>query len=491
MKVMTIYIITIFPPVRSIWIGMVLDIRSARQIRKMRQRDLASAVGISLHELMKLERGLVMPSKKLLQQISYCLEIDAAQLIVGQNKLCEHPLTGEGYVTGRPESNIKIPRQRNPDARKKAVLDLFCGVGGFSFGFEMHEAFQVVAGVDLLSDRLQTFSCNHVAANAYGQDIRTISTNVLDHENPRPFVIVGGSPCQGFSSIRPFRNVERHDPRNNLAEEFCRIVHELQPEWIVFENVVGMLTHNKGQTLRAIIGAFEEIGYRTSYKVLNAAYYGLPQRRERLIIVGNRQGKPFKWNQPTHWCEHRSMAGKQEFVLKPPERLFSQELKPAITINEAIHDLPPVKAGERAIAYQENIELTSYETFIRNQAHQLTMHEATDHSARMLEIIRQAGANIYALPPGTVTSGFSSCYSRLNPEEPSVTLTVNFVHPASNRCIHPTQDRALTPREGARLQGFFDTFEFIGTRSQIVKQIGNAVPPLLGRIIAQGILESD
>ena len=109
----------------------------------------------------------------------------------------------------------------------------------------------------------------------------------------------------------------------------------------------------------------------------------------------------------------------------------------------------------------------------------------------MLKIIRLAGANINALPAGMVSSGFSSCYSRLDGAEPSVTLTVNFVHPASNRCIHPHQDRALTPREGARLQGFPDTFAFHGTRSQIVKQIGNAVPPLLGNIIAKSILESD
>jgi DNA (cytosine-5)-methyltransferase 1 len=470
---------------------MILNIRSARKLRKMRQRDLAAAIGISVRELMKVERGLIAPPQKLLHQISNCLKIDANQLMAGQDEFCKNPLSGEGYVTARPEDTIRILRKKETDFTKKPVLDLFCGVGGFSFGFEMYDVFQVVAGVDLLSDRLETFGHNHNAANAYGQDIRTISTDVLDNENPRPYVIVGGSPCQGFSSIRPFRNVERNDPRNNLAEEFCRIVHELQPEWIVFENVVGLFTHNKGQTLQAIIGAFEEVGYRTSYKVLNAAYYGLPQRRERLIIVGNRRGKLFKWIQPTHWYEHRSMAGKQEFVLKPPEKLLAQDLKPAVTINQAIHNLPRVKAGECAIAYRDNLESTAYEIFIRNGARQLTMHEATAHSPKMLEIIRQAGANIYALPQGTVTSGFSSCYSRLNGEEPSVTLTVNFVHPASNRCIHPTQDRALTPREGARLQGFFDTFKFCGTRSQIIKQIGNAVPPVLGRIIAQGILESD
>jgi DNA (cytosine-5)-methyltransferase 1 len=470
---------------------MALDIRSARQNRKMRQRDLAEAAGISVSELMKLERGLVIPQEKLLQRISDCLHMDVAQLLVAQDELFKNPLTGEGYITSRPENTKKILRQKNPDLTKKSVIDLFCGVGGFSFGFEMHEEFQVVAGIDILGDRLQTFSQNHETANAYGQDIVSISTEIIDNENPRPFVIVGGPPCQGFSSIRPFRNIERNDPRNNLAEEFCRIVFDLQPEWIVFENVVGLITHSNGRTLQAIVGAFEAIGYRTSAKVLNAAYYGLPQCRERLIIVGSRKGKPFKWTQPTHWCEHRSMAGWQEFVIKPLRGVFAQELQPAITINEAIHDLPEVEAGERATVYRDDIKLTPYEFLIRNGAQELTMHEATAHSPRMLDIIRQAGANIYALPEGTVTSGFSSCYSRLNGNEPSVTLTVNFVHPASNRCIHPTQHRALTSREGSRLQGFFDTFKFIGTRSQIVKQIGNAVPPLLGRVIAQAILESD
>jgi DNA (cytosine-5)-methyltransferase 1 len=105
----------------------------------------------------------------------------------------------------------------------------------------------------------------------------------------------------------------------------------------------------------------------------------------------------------------------------------------------------------------------------------------------MLEIIRNSGANRSALPEGMTSSGFSSCYSRLDPDKPSVTLTVNFVHPASNKCIHPYQDRALTPREGARLQGFPDRFLFAGTRTEVVKQIGNAVPPILGEVIARAI----
>jgi DNA (cytosine-5)-methyltransferase 1 len=338
---------------------------------------------------------------------------------------------------------------------------------------------------------LDTFSTNHAAANAYGQDIRSLSTKTVADTNPRPFVIVGGPPCQGFSSLRPFRNVDWNDPRNNLAEEFVRFVVDLSPEWIVFENVVGLLTHQGGRTWDAIVGTFEDAGYRTSSRVLNAASYGLPQRRERLMLVGNRKGKTFEWPKPTHWLEHRSMAGRHDMLVLPEAGLFSTHLANAITIDEAIHDLPPVRAGERAASYSTNVKSTEYETFIRNGAMTLEMHEATNHSPNMLKIIRHAGANINVLPPGMVTSGFSSCYSRLSGNEPSTTITVNFVHPASNRCIHPYQDRALTPREGARLQGFFDTFQFQGSRSQVVKQIGNAVPPLLGMAIAQSLLECD
>jgi DNA (cytosine-5)-methyltransferase 1 len=115
------------------------------------------------------------------------------------------------------------------------------------------------------------------------------------------------------------------------------------------------------------------------------------------------------------------------------------------------------------------------------------MHSSTIHTPKMLEIIRHSGKNISSIPPHLITSGFSSSYSRLDGDEPSVTITVNFVHPASNRCIHPEQDRALTPREGARLQSFDDIFDFAGNRTEIVKQIGNAVPPLLGKAIAESI----
>jgi DNA (cytosine-5)-methyltransferase 1 len=466
-----------------------LDLRALRQARGYRQKDLAREAGLRLHDLMKIERGLVPLDAEARRQILRVLEIEESA-VLERTDLFRSRECGEGYVTRRPDCVTTRVRRESPSSNRKHIFDLFCGIGGFSAGFEQTGDFDVVAGIDLLPDRLDTFAANHPKANGYAQDIRTIKTDLLDGENPRPFVIVGGPPCQGFSSIRPFRNINWNDPRNNLAEEFCRIVSDLQPEWVVFENVVGLLTHESGKSVSAIQQAFEYIGYRTEARVLNTAFYGIPQRRERLIIVGSSRKKRFKWPKPTCRLETRSMVGGSRLLILPDADLFKADIPLAVTLDEALHDLPPLQSGESASDYLD-VTPSPYVQFIRNGSRILTHHEATSHSQKMLEIIRLAGTNKYALPPGMVTSGFSSSYSRLSGDEPSVTLTVNFVHPASNRCIHPREDRALTPREGARIQGFFDTFHFEGTRAQVVKQIGNAVPPVLGRKIAEAILESD
>jgi DNA (cytosine-5)-methyltransferase 1 len=461
-----------------------VDIRRLRLEKGFAQRDLARLAGLTVPALTRLERGLDPISPEAAKRLERALgtDLDGLEPVT--------PVSGEGYVTAVPATEIVRRRRKEHDIGLRPVIDLFCGVGGFSAGFEATGEFEVVAGVDLLGDRLDTFTANHAAANAYGLDIRRLATDTLASENPGPFAVIGGPPCQGFSSIRPFRNVEWRDPRNNLAEEFCRVVAALRPDWLVFENVVGLLTHEGGKTYEALLGAFEALGYRVSARVLNAAYHGLPQRRERLLVVGSRRGKAFDWPAPTHNHGRRSMVGRSPLLLVP-EPGFLGDTRPAVALMEAIGDLPPVRAGEAATRYPEAPPASRYAEIIRNGAETLTMHDATAHSPAMLEIIRHAGENINCLPPGMVTSGFSSCYSRLSPDEPANTITVNFVHPASNRCIHPFQDRALTPREGARLQGFPDTFVFEGTRSQVVKQIGNAVPPLLGRVIAEAILDAD
>jgi DNA (cytosine-5)-methyltransferase 1 len=461
-----------------------VDIRTVRLERKIPQAELARRAFLTVARLTRIERGLVEPSADEIARIG-----EAIGITIREGSPAAPALRGEGYRTAVGTEDAVIRRRREPDPGKLPVWDLFCGIGGFSAGFEAAGRFEVVTGIDLLGDRLDTFTANHSAATAYGGDIRNVSAEALDAESPRPFVIIGGPPCQGFSSIRPFRNIEWSDPRNNLGEEFCRVVASFLPEWIVFENVVGMLTMDGGKTLKAIDEAFQTLGYRTDVKVLNAAYHGMPQRRERLIIVGSRKGKAVRWPKPTHFCDGRSMAGSSPLRLVPEVGLFGSAV-PAVTLMDAISDLPEVSSGQGARQYVRE-PCTEYQRIIRNGASVLTMHEATAHTPDMLNIIRHAGENINCLPVGMVTSGFSTCYSRLAPDEPANTITVNFVHPASNRCIHPYQHRALTRREGARVQGFLDTYSFMGTRSQTVKQIGNAVPPPLGRVIAEAILASD
>jgi DNA (cytosine-5)-methyltransferase 1 len=163
------------------------------------------------------------------------------------------------------------------------------------------------------------------------------------------------------------------------------------------------------------------------------------------------------------------------------------DLPAALTVMDAIGDLPPVGSGSEAIRYVQGPQ-NAYQAARRANSTELTLHQSTRHTAKMMEIIRHSGPNISFIPKHLITSGFSSCYSRLEADEPSPTITVNFVHPASNKCIHPVQDRALTPREGARLQSFDDKFKFAGTnRNATAKQIGNAVPPLLGEVLGRAV----
>ncbi len=465
------------------------DIRTLRQQRGLGLRELAKIANVSLTELTRCERGLILPNKIFFEAIATVLDVNFIDLINYHEVQLRKSTPGEGYTTARPSQGSVYGRSQPLVNNAINVVDLFCGTGGFSHGFERAKDFQVTLGIDLLADRTTTFIANHPKATAILNDIRTIDINLVELHSPLPDIIIGGPPCQGFSSIRPFRTLTEKDPRNNLFEAFVLVVNRFKPKWFVLENVVGLLTHERGDTLKTIIQLFQQIGYTITWKILNTALYGLPQRRERLIIIGNKEGKTFNWPAPTHYFNGRSMAGKAYGQRVSNMPLFEEKLEPAVSVMEAIHDLSEIEAGGSSNQYRQDIQPTAYELLMRGNNHLLTLHEATNHSEKMLQIIRNAGHNRSALPKGMTSSGFSSSYSRLEPNLPSVTLTVNFVHPASNKCIHPFQDRALTPREGARLQGFADSYIFRGSRAQIVKQIGNAVPPLLGKIIAEALLK--
>lgn len=374
------------------------------------------------------------------------------------------------------------------------VIDLFCGTGGFSFGVcqGLGDQSEVVFGIDLLEMSVQTFAANHEHAKSVIGDIREWTpervADTLGIKQRSVDLIVGGPPCQGFSSIRPNRSSMSEDERNGLYQQFVEYVDFYRPPAFIMENVVGLATHEGGKTIESISASFRKRGYTTDWRIVNAANFGVSQRRERLVMFGSRDGQEIVFPRPTHKAtgdtigyhdKSRMVTDKSTLYQRPPRRK-------AITAWEAISDLPPIRAGEEATEYKL-VAQNDYQRKLRKGAKALTMHRATAHTEKMLEIIRHAGDNIEAIPAGLITSGFSSCYSRVDPGLPSVTLTVNFVHPASNKCIHPYQDRALTPREGARIQSFPDTYVFAGSRTQIVKQIGNAVPPILGEALGRAV----
>jgi len=280
--------------------------------------------------------------------------------------------------------------------------------------------------------------------------------------------------------------------RNSLFEEFASFVNWFRPKAFVLENVVGLATHNGGQTIELMQECFHRIGYECDWRILNASHFGVPQKRERLIFLGIQRGGRIFFPIPTHWCEADTIGYRDKSRMLRPASLdlFNRKQLPsAVTVMEAIGDLPAIASGESAESY-DKLPANDFQCARRRRARRLTLHSSTRHSSKMMEIIRHSGPNIACIPKGLITSGFSSCYSRLSADEPSTTITVNFVHPASNRCIHPVLDRALTPREGARLQSFDDDFEFVGNRSQITKQIGNAVPPLLGTAIGTALAQT-
>lgn len=387
--------------------------------------------------------------------------------------------------------------------QRLTVIDLFCGTGGFSKGFENTGRFGVLFGIDLLPQSIETFKLNHHAARAVAGDIRQFPATRLASDfgirRGEVDVVIGGPPCQGFSSIRPHRGTGGDDPRNTLFESFAHYVDDLRPRAFVLENVVGLATYKNGETIEAMQEAFEAVGYETDWRILNAAHYGVPQKRERLIVIGVEQGAPLSFPTPTHggggavgrtigFRDRRRMHGLAQPSLFDGEVTPGPELLPVVTVLDAIDDLPVIGSGEASTEY-DRPPRTEYQAARRARTTELDLHSSTRHTEKMMRIIRHSGPNISCIPKHLITSGFSSCYSRLAGDEPSVTITVNFVHPASNRCIHPTLDRALTPREGARLQSYDDDFQFAGGRAQIVKQIGNAVPPLLGRAIGAHVAE--
>jgi|25_taG_2_1085351.scaffolds.fasta_scaffold01873_3 DNA (cytosine-5)-methyltransferase 1 len=342
---------------------------------------------------------------------------------------------------------------------KLIIADLFSGVGGLSQGF-ISKGFEVEFAIEYDKDIALSYQKNHPSTTMYSQDISTVDFEELKEKHREINVIVGGPPCQGFS--QKGKRLSINDDRNYMFKRFIDAVQIFRPKYFVLENVPNILTTANGFFKKEIIEGFEKLGYCVNADVLNASDYGVPQNRRRAFFVGTLGDK--KLNFP-----------------KPKSK--------KVTIKEAIYDLPFIGSGEGTQQSTYKVLATSsFQKKLRNGSKVLHNHVATNHSKVALErlslIPKDKGREV--LPPEHRTKSiYSGTWSRLKENDIAATITTRFDTPSSGLFTHPILNRCLTVREAARIQSFPDSFVFYGSKTNQMKQVGNAVPPLLAAEIAK------
>ncbi len=364
------------------------------------------------------------------------------------------------------------------------VVDLFCGAGGFSLGFKK-AGFNILLGVDISQDALETFQANFKDSLTLQANIRSLTgIDIIAKVGEKIDVVIGGSPCQGFSS-RGKR--QQADPRNDLAFDFFRIVKEISPEIFVFENVPGILEKNNSDRFEELLRTIRRLNYNFCLDVLNASDYGTPQVRKRLIIIGSRKKNviflPLK-------------RKRDDYILKSENVNIKRDVMPIvnkrISALEALDDIAIEKVESSLIDY-DKISKSVYQEEMRNKSPRLCNHKTIKHRESTIELIKKfsPGDSIKNLQCETK----KQTMNRLHDKLPAKTLTS-----CDNDLIHYSLNRMVTIREMARLQGFPDDFIFHGKRTTggkrrridccQVQQVANSVPPLLSQVLAECILKT-
>ena len=335
------------------------------------------------------------------------------------------------------------------------IIDLFCGIGGLSLGFEQ-AGFEVISAIDIWSDAIRTFNHNREDKVGCVMPVEEFNrTKLLEIVKENKITgIIGGPPCQGFSTVGR-RDI--NDPRNRLYLEFYKAVEIAKPDFFVIENVRGMLTLNKGAFVDDLLTRFgnDGLGYNISYKLLNASDFGVPQNRYRVFYVGIKN-KKFEFPAPFDY---------------------------KITTKDAIGDLVGASSSEYG-----SIPQTDYQKMMREGCCKPLNQDYTSHTEQTINIISKIpdGGNIKSLPAEFWSvRKYNKAFERMGSFKPS-----NTIDTGHRNYFHYSEHRIPTVRESARIQSFPDSFEIIGTRGSQYKQVGNAVPPLLAKIIAEKIIQT-
>lgn len=346
---------------------------------------------------------------------------------------------------------------------KYRVLDLFCGAGGLSLGFKL-AGFQIVGGIDFQQDAIYTHEKNFKNSISICGDIKEINDEkVKELFQDKVDVIIGGPPCQGFSAGN--RQQIENDPRNKLFFEFIRFVRILKPKAVVIENVRQILTKDKGFAKNKIFEILEELGYNVDVRVLTASEYGVPQNRNRAVFIGVKKE-----------------IGKINYDM------IKKVSKP-VTVKEAIGELYELEKKNTNILTSE--PLTKFQKYVRANDNMIFNHDIKYPNQEVQERMNfvPQGGNWQNVPEKMWktkrSNRHSSAYRRLDETKPSITIDTGHMN-----YFHPLYNRVPTVRESARLQSFPDDFIFVGTPTSQLRQVGNAVPPLMAKAVAELIKET-
>ena len=388
------------------------------------------------------------------------------------------PVEKSAYLNSAEAIFLNESNVRAPEKDKLCMIDLFCGAGGFAVGCEW-SGFESVFGIDHLEPAMQTWVHNHPHALGCLGDIRGVTpkqireklaSKGIDHIH----LITGGVPCQGFSIAN--RKHNDFDERNFLFLEYMKYVEEFSPDYIILENVSGMRSTAGGKFENDIKSYMESLGYNTTVKLINAADYGVPQTRLRLVFVGIKKDSGLAT---------AYVFPEGRFAENPIEGSNKQKYR---TVYDAISDLPLLENNEEKVSYEAGPQ-TEYQKIMRGESaeiHQskpskLFNHVAPNHPQETIEKIANT-------KPGKPMYPKFKQRIRLEMDAPSPTQLAGGIRPQF-QFGHPIQPRGLSIRERARIQSFPDSYEFLGGTVQERVQTGNAVPPLMIHEITKSIAE--